>query len=273
MRRTGLPLSIGGGTNRLVAKLAAERAKPKPNTGGTGVLIVPPGQEAAFLETHALADIPGVGPRLQATLKRYGLLEVRDALRVEAATFARWLGSGTGPWLYRRIRGQGSDAVHASPENKSISHEQTFSKDLSSDDAIETRLLGLVTSLAAALRADGLTTRCLTVKLRDHDFRTRQASRTLAEPLSTDRALFDVARELLASLRRRRRTAARLVGVSFSALDSRAGPAQLELLGANSAGETPRDKRLATAVDDITEKLGKDSIRPARLTRRSADSW
>jgi DNA polymerase IV len=267
MRQTGLPVSIGGGTNRLVAKLAAERAKPKPTTGGTGVLIVPPGQEAAFLETHALGDIPGVGPRLQATLKRYGLVQVSDALRVDAASFGHWLGSGTGAWLYRRIRGEGSEEVHASPENKSISHETTFARDLVSDEAIETRMLQLLTSLAAQLRADGLTTRCITVKLRDHDFRTRTAGRTLPEPLSTDRALFEVARELLATLRRRRRTAARLIGVSLSALDPVAGASQLDLLPPEGTRETPRDRRLATAVDQIRKKQGEGAIHSARLTR------
>jgi DNA polymerase-4 len=272
MGTTGLPVSIGGGTNRLIAKLAAERAKPKPDTGGTGVLIIPPGQEAAFLETHALADIPGVGPRLQATLKRYGLVQVRDALRVAGATFEGWLGSGTGRWLHRRIRGEASEAVHASPENKSISHEQTFSRDLVSDDALETRVLQLVTSLAAQLRSAGLTTRCVTVKLRDHDFRTRSAGRTVPAPLSTDRALFEVARELLATLRRRRRTAARLVGVNFSALDSVAGPPQLDLLPPDQARETPRDRRLATAVDQIREKQGEGAIHSARLTRRKTES-
>ena len=266
MRRTGLPVSIGGGTNRLIAKLAAERAKPKPHSGGTGVLVIPPGEEAAFLETHALAEIPGVGPRLQATLKRYGLVQVRDALRVDSATFAGWLGAGIGPWLFRRLRGQGSDEVHSAPANKSISHETTFDRDLVSDDAIETRLLGLVTSLSAQLREDRLATRCVTVKLRDHDFRTRQASRTVPEPLSTDRALFNVARELLAGLRRRRRTAARLVGVSYAALGSAAGPPQLTLLEPEGTPrETARDKRLASAVDDIKEKLGQRSITPARL--------
>ena len=272
MRRTGLPVSIGGGTNRLIAKLAAERAKPKPNTDGSGVLIVRPGEEAAFLETHALADIPGVGPSLQATLKRYGLVQVRDALRVDVATFEGWLGSGTGRWLHRRIRGQGSEAVNESPENKSISHETTFERDLVSDDALETRVLSLVTSLAAQLRADGLTTRCVTVRLRDHDFRTRQAGRTLPEPLSTDRALFEVARELLATLRRRRRTAARLVGVRFSSLDSVAGPPQLALPLPEPTRETPRDRRLATAVDQIRKKQGAQAIRAARLTRKKADS-
>ena len=269
MRRTGLPVSIGGGTNRLIAKLAAERAKPKPGSGGTGVLVVAAGEESAFLETHALADIPGVGPKLQALLKRYGLVQVRDALKIDQATFALWLGAGTGPWLYRRIRGEGSEEVHAAPANHSISHETTFERDLVSDEAIETRLLHLVTSLSAGLRSDGLATRCITVKLRDHDFKTRSASRTVPEPLSTDRALFAVARELLATLRRRRRTAARLIGVSYSALDSGDGPTQLSFLPPETIPhESTRDKTLASAVDRLRKKLGDDAIRPARLAKK-----
>jgi len=265
-KATGLAVSIGGGTNRLIAKMAAERAKPRAETGGNGVLIVAPGDEAEFLAGLALADIPGVGPRMQATLKRYGLTEVRDALRIDAATFEHWLGPGMGRWLFERIRGRASEVVHSRPESKSISHETTFSRDLVSDEAIETRLLRLVTSLAAELRSDGLATRCITVKLRDHDFRTRSAGRTVPEPLSTDRALFDVARELLAGLRRRRRTAARLVGVNFSALSGTEGPIQLTLLRETRApAETSRDRRLASAVDDISERLGRDAIRPARL--------
>jgi DNA polymerase-4 len=264
---TGLTLSIGGGTNRLVAKLAAERAKPRPGTSATGVLIVPPGQEADFLADHALADIPGIGPRLQATLKGYGLSSVRDALRVDARTFESWLGPRSGRWLFERIRGHGGDQLSPGDLAKSISHEETFARDLSSDDALETRLLRLVTSLAAELRGDGLSAGCITVKLRDHDFTTRQASRTVPTPLTTDRALFRVARELLATLRARRRTAARLLGVSFSSLAGGEGPAQFSLLPPPAARETGRDRRLASAVDRINQKLGEKAIRPARLVR------
>ena len=81
-----------------------------------------------------------------------------------------------------------------------MGHEETFSRDLVSDDALETRLLRIVTSLAAQLRSDGLLSSCITVKLRDHDFTTRSAARTLPAPVSTDRAIFPVARELLRSL-------------------------------------------------------------------------
>jgi DNA polymerase-4 len=229
------------------------------------VLIVSAGGEAAFLAELALADIPGIGPRLQATLKRYGLVSVRDALRIDARSFEQWLGRRSGRWLYERIRGHGGDQVelHAAP--KSMSHEETFARDLASDDALETRLLRLVTSLAAELRADRSGAGCITVKIRDHDFVTRQASRTVARPLSTDRALFAVARELLLGLRSRRRVAARLLGVSFSGLTGAQGPPQLTMLPPPAEPESLRDRWLASAVDRINEKLGANAIRPARL--------
>jgi DNA polymerase-4 len=262
---TGLTLSIGGGANRLVAKLAAERAKPRPGTGATGVLIVPAGEEANFLAEHTLADIPGIGPRLQATLKRYGLVSVRDALRVDARSFEQWLGRHSGRWLYQRIRGHGGDRVDSDTAAKSMSHEETFARDLVSDEALETRLLRLVTSLAAELRADALGAWCITVKIRDHDFVTRQSSRTVPAPLSTDRALFGVARELLAGLRSKRRVAARLLGISFSGLGGERGSPQLSMLPAPAEPESVRDRRLASAVDRINQKLGEKAIRPARL--------
>jgi DNA polymerase-4 len=58
---TGLGVSIGGGTAKLVAKLAVELAKPKPGTDATGVFVVEPGDEAAFMARFALADLPFVG--------------------------------------------------------------------------------------------------------------------------------------------------------------------------------------------------------------------
>src|SRR6266850_1659044 len=45
-QETGLTVSIGGGTNKLVAKLAVEGAKPK--FGADGVHIVEPGSEGDF---------------------------------------------------------------------------------------------------------------------------------------------------------------------------------------------------------------------------------
>jgi DNA polymerase-4 len=264
--RTGLTLSVGGGTNRLVAKLAAERAKPRTAGGGTGVRIVPLGAEAEFLAGHALAEIPGVGPKLQAALGRFGLVSVKDALRVRREDFQQWLGPGSGEWLYERIRGRGSNRVQPDADARSMSREETFARDLVSEEALETRLLELVTRLAAELRAEGLAARTVTVKLRDHDFRTRQASVTLPVAVSTGRAIFEVARERLRSLRAKRRVAARLLGVALTGLRSSAADDQFSLLDHHSGRhESDRDRELARAVDQINKKLGTETVRPARL--------
>lgn len=267
LARTGLTVSIGGGTNRLMAKLAVERAKPRPGTGGTGVHIVPDGEEAVFVAGLALADLPGVGPRLSDALRRYGLIQVRDALGLDRSTLAGWFGPRTGAWLYDRIRGVSRTPVRPHTEAKSVSRETTFHLDLETDEALETELVRLVSRVCHDLRRDALVARTVTVKIRDADFRTRQASRTLETAVSTDRAVLPVARDLLQRLRRDRRTAARLLGVGFSHLATADRPSQLGLFADPAAPrETERDRHIARTVDRIQERFGSEAIRPARLT-------
>jgi hypothetical protein len=55
LNETEIAVSIGGGTTRLVAKLAANRAKPHRTPEANGVLIVPPGTEAEFLISRVSA--------------------------------------------------------------------------------------------------------------------------------------------------------------------------------------------------------------------------
>src|SRR3712207_6745008 len=61
----GLPCSIGGGSSKLIAKIAAEAAKPG------GIHIVPFGAESAFLAPLPIGALPGVGPKSVALLERH----------------------------------------------------------------------------------------------------------------------------------------------------------------------------------------------------------
>ena len=264
---TSLAISIGGGTSKLVAKLAVERAKPKPGTDATGVHVVEPGDEGSFLETFELADIPLVGPRFQERLARLGMRRVPDVLQYDLPTLVQWLGAREAEWLYRRVRGLDVSEVEGHGEAKSISRDETFPVDINDDPSLERELLALVTRAGADLRGDGLTARTVTVKLRDHDFKTRQASRTLDMPVMSDRVVFATARALLARLRRARRVPARLVGVSLSSLAADATADQLTLFERNDAhlAETERDRTLARTVDRVREKFGAKSIIPASL--------
>ncbi|MGH7448323.1 MAG: Y-family DNA polymerase, partial [Longimicrobiales bacterium] len=259
LEETDIHVSIGGGVNRLVAKLAVSRAKP------AGVHIVEPGSEAEFLAGHAISDIPGVGPVLTAELVRYGLKRVTDALPLTDKQLTAMLGDSRGPWLYRRLRGQDDAALETQHTARSMSRDETFAADIHDDAALDHRLRILVRRLAADIRADELRARTITVRIRDSDFRTRQASHTVAEAIETDVAIHAVARQLLARLRRERRTPARLLGVAASNLGGAAG-AQIALFDAESRTlETERDRRLARAADEVRRKYGRDAIGPGDL--------
>lgn len=268
-RETGLSVSIGGGTNKLIAKLAVERAKPKPESGADGVHIVPPGTEEAFVRTFRLAELPMVGPKFQERLATLGMVTVPDALQYDLATLQRWLGQRAGEWLWDRVHGVSESHVESRGEAKSLSRDETFGHDLEKDEDLEHELLRLATRAAYDLRGDGLTTRTVTVRIRDMDFRTRSARRTLPEPVVSDRVIYGVARQLLAKLRATRRVPARLLGVALSSLvqDPKADQLALFAADADPLAETDRDRALARTVDRVREKFGAKGIMPASLRR------
>ena len=258
--QTGLTLSIGGGTNKLIAKMAVDRAKP--SRGGEGILIVEPGAEQDFLRSCALADIPLVGPKFQARLALRGLITAEDVLRHDLAALERRMSKREAHWLWNRVHGHDEGDVSHRTMNRGISRDETFGKDLREDSDIERELLRLVTRAAADMRGDGLTARTVAVRLRDWDFKTRSAQRTLPEPVVSDRVILRVAHELLAGLRNARRVPARLVGVRLSGLAKAEVIDQTAIL----SEETDRDRGLSRAIDRVREKFGRKSILPGGIT-------
>lgn len=264
--RTGLTVSIGGGTNKLVAKLAVEFAKPKH--GATGVHVVPPGSEAEFMRGIELAAIPGIGPRFQERLRRDNLVTVADVLALDAESLARFVGERDAAWLLRVASGESSAPVEASEVARSVSREETFPRDLHDDAALERELVRVAVRVAADIREEGLRARTITVKLRDADFTTRRKSRTLPDGVESERPITAVALDLLRRLRAARRVGTRLVGVTLTGFG--AAPArQLGLFEASPAGdagvETERDRALSRAADALRRKFGPDAILPATL--------
>jgi DNA polymerase-4 len=265
---TSLSISIGGGTNKLVAKMAVEVAKPKPDNNATGVHIVAPGDEASFLKRFLLAEIPLVGPKFQNRLERAGLRTVNDVLEHPLPELIRWFGDREGQWLWDRVRGIDSGAVEGHGDQKSMSREETFSTDINDDPALERELFALAARVASDLRTELLAARTIRVKIKDADFRIRQAGRTLPEAVVSDRVIYGVARELLHSLRSRRRIAARLIGIALSSLATNPEPPQLALFEDRGASlETERDRTVARTVDVVRRKFGQDAIGAAQLSK------
>ena len=272
-QQTGMSVSIGGGTNRLIAKMAVERAKAKPGTTADGVHIVAPGGEGDFLRSFNLADIPMVGPKFQARLASLGMVTVPDLLKHDLASLKRMIGDNAAEWLWDRAHGIGGVEVEGHGDRKSMSRDETFAVDLSKDEDIERELLGLVTKAAWDLRQGGFTARTVTVKLRDRDFKTRSARRTLAKPVVSDRVIMETAKELLKKLRGARRVPARLIGVALSSLSEDPGADQLTLFpSADQRLETDKDLAIARTVDRVRKKFGAKGIVPGALVESDPGS-
>ncbi|NUO64088.1 MAG: DNA polymerase IV [Gemmatimonadaceae bacterium] len=265
-RETGIRVSMGGGTNKLVAKLAVEPAKPRDGSGGDGVYVVAPGEEAAFVARLKLAEIPGIGPKFQEQLARRGWFEVRDVVAVPREELERALGERTAAWLHDVAHGIDDSPVHQREEPKSMGREETFARDIMSDAELERELLQLVDRVTSDLREEGYAARTVTVKLKDSDFTLRSAARTLDEAITTYHAMAPVAKELLKQLRKKRRVAARLIGVSASHLVRGAVEGQLALFAdERAARETAKQRELAAALDSVREKFGRKAMRIGKV--------
>ncbi len=268
LAETEISVSLGGGTRKMIAKLAAGRAKP------AGVRIVPPGDESDFVRDFDLEDLPGVGPVFLSALREKELRRVEDVLAVEEEWLVRWFGRTRARWLRDRARGLDPTLVQSGTARKSVSSERTFRRDLDDRTELETILLEQVLTVGRTLRQRGLRARTVTVKSRSPDFRTRTASRTLPEAIESDSVLYTVARQLLKELLGRGTPRLRLLGVSASSLADDGAGGQLPLFD-HPLVETERDRTLSQLMDVVRERFGGDALLPGRVvesTRHPKDA-
>jgi DNA polymerase-4 len=260
-RESGLDSSIGIGSNRMIAKLASDYAKPR------GICEVRAGWEEGFLAGLQLRALPGVGPRTAERLARLGLTEVREVQRMPEAALTRLVGRYARE-LKWRAHGHGSAALNPDRLARSVSRETTLSRDSVDRDYLDTLLVRFVTRVAAELREERLVARTVVLKLRHADFRTVTRRHTLeiatdldAELLAPIRTLFYPAFEQA----RGRQQGIRLIGVAATNLS---GAASADLF--EPAGRA-RLRDLTGAVDQVRERFGFDAVAPARTLRLKGD--
>jgi len=264
LTRTGMSVSFGGGSNRLIAKMAVEVAKPKPGTGRQGVFIVPDGGEAEFVAPLDLALIPGIGPRFAEILRRKGLVKAQDVLPLDRQTLELWFGQRTGVWLFDKVRGISRTPVVGRGDAKSVSRETTLSRDLRDPAELEAILFLLTTRVAGQLRDEGLVGRTVTLKLRHDDFHTVTRRQTLELGTDLDAEIYHAARGLFQQAFdgvRARNRGVRLIGVAVTNLGVAAEADLFE------SEERRRRRELTAAVDKVREKYGFSAVTPGAILR------
>jgi DNA polymerase-4 len=273
---THLGLTVGVGTNRLVARLAGKLAKPG------GVCEVLPGHELAFVGALPLEHLPGVGHTTGALLERFALTRVAELrLLSREVLFAAFGSAG----LVLSERAHGRDEAPVEPTHaleadgalivrppKSLQRETTFEPEEGRPEVVEAMLSYLVERGAHRLRTLGVQARTLEVRVRWVDTNPRPEAwsseglsahrrRALAAPSDATDELWQAARALYRALPRKRALLKR-IGVGFHGL-ARAPGWQGQLFSAGTeAAEAPgtsradRHRRLDRALDELRARLG-----------------
>jgi DNA polymerase-4 len=245
----GLIVSVGVATNKLCAKVASDLRKPD------ALVVVPPGEEAAFLAPLPIRRLWGVGPQAQKALADYGVTTIGHLAALEPSTLQRRFGKH-GADLASRARGHDSSRVQSFQGPKSVGHEHTFDVDVVDPRKLEATLLDLADSVAGRLRHHDLAAGAVQLKLRYEGFETLTRQAPLPHQTRETDPIYQAGVALL------RRTlvsgrAVRLVGLTAISLTD---AQQLTLFGSPE-----RSDRLTRSIDAVRDRFGDHAIMRARL--------
>ncbi len=247
-----LTASAGVAPSKFVAKIASDLRKPD------GLVVVEPGDVAAFLRPLPIERMWGVGPKTAPKMRELGLMTLGDLADAPDGKLERLLGSW-GPHAARLARGQDDREVVPDGTARSIGAEETYEEDLVGAEAIGATLLEHASRVARRLLRAGLRARTVVVKIKYADFSIRSRSVTLTDAVQDTDAIHRAALECLGRVPLQGRRV-RLTGVSVSGIES--GPAAPTLFK-DAAAERRR------ALEQVTARIADRFNDEGAVTRAS----
>ncbi|MFT3979942.1 MAG: DNA polymerase IV [Ferruginibacter sp.] len=247
IKETGLPISFGLASNKMMAKIATNKAKPN------GYLQIPFGKEKEFLSPLPVNEIPGVGGQTEEILHSMGIRTVNDVFMVGAEELEERLGKwGADLW----VKSQGIHQREVSPyhEAKSISSETTYMENITDPVFIKSELVRLTEKICYELRQDEKVAGCVAVKIRYPDFET-SSRQTTVPYTSADDEIIPVVKSLFQKLYKKG-TPIRLLGVRLSELTN-------DAIQTNLFSDAEKKSGLYKAIDEVKNRFGKVSVKRA----------
>lgn len=264
-----LPISIGFGPTKTLAKMANRLAKLNPALAGVCVLDTPDKISAA-LETYPIDDIWGVGHRSAVKLKRFG---IRTAAQLSTVPidWIREKMTVNGVRLVYELQGKACKLLEVNtPAKKSLCTEPGFGKVTPSLEQLEDALAFHLSRLCEKLRRQESMAGCLTVYLRTDPNRKTPGNGLPSKQFSNARTV---------RLPHPTSSTAELLQYASAALQEvfvygyhylRVGVMLTDLVPANHRqkgifvdGPNEQALQLARVVDKINHRYGRDKLRLA----------
>ena len=211
-----LTVSVGIGSNKLVAKIASDYDKPN------GFTVVDESTVVDFLAPLSVRAIPGIGPKTEQRLKALRIVQISDLQHWAEDDLVKHFGSW-GQGLYRKARGIDERPVVEEYIRKSIGEQHTFHQDIFDPGVVIQNMSDLGHSVFQSLCDEGgRSARTLTITVRFHDFQTISSAHTFKKPVADVKTFEREATRLLLpfldSRRNPQRKGIRLIGLRLEKL-------------------------------------------------------
>lgn len=209
--KTKLTSSFGVSYNKFLAKMASEYAKP------FGKTIIRADEAIDFLAVQDVKKFPGVGKKMQQTLRSLGINTGKDlqdkSVEYLIDHFKKW-----GYYLALHSRGIDLSPVRASRQRKSIGKERTFEPVIFDEQKALSMLREYANAVCESLSRQNLKTACVVVKVRNRDFETVTRQKMLEIKTQDPRIVFEEAKAIFKDLPDFLNDGLRLLGLSVTNL-------------------------------------------------------
>ena len=170
-----LAATVGIGSNKLLAKIGSDRAKPD------GLMAILEKDKVQFLRPLPVRALYGVGKVTAQVLEQAGLSTVGE-LQDYRGDLRAMLGS-FGPKLRQFAFGEDDRALELGEEVKSISAEETFLHDTEDRKVLRACLRTMAADITEKLKRHRLAAHTVQVKVRYGDFTTLTRQLSVEDPL------------------------------------------------------------------------------------------
>jgi len=293
---TGITGSVGLSTSMTVSKIGSDIKKPR------GLTVILPSHEARFLAPLSVRKQSGIGPKSEERLAQAGVKTLGQLAELDLAT-AQLIFGKLAHTMLERAAGIDTRPVIADEPVKSVSNEYTFDRDIITAQEVKDALTDISIQLARRLRKKELRGRCVTLKLRFKDFKTKSVSKTFPTGIDNERVLSALAFEMAQSIWEEGMPI-RLLGVGVSQFDEGSGQLCLfsdetlsgdnistsehaadippssentastavqEVTQPTSATVSEDKERLSERLDDIKDKFGESSVLSGRQLKQASE--
>ena len=247
IEETKLPISFGLASNKMLAKIATNEAKPN------GYMEIPFGREKEFLSQLTVDKIPGVGEHTNELLKAMGITFIKQINERTKEELEDRLGKW-GIDLWYKSQGIHQGEVSSYHEAKSISTENTFDENKMDLVFLMGELVRMTEKISYELRQEGKVAGCVSVKIRYPDFETSSRQTTIPYSCAEDE-IIPVIKDLFRKLYKKGQPV-RLLGVRLSELTN-------EAIQTNLFDDLGKKTDLYKAIVKVKNRFGKYSVKRA----------